>query len=72
MRRTRGASLVSLTLSAALACAPDSSAPAKEKADQDTQTSIKHVIVVIAENRSFDHIFGTYRPKPPTPWYDWM
>ncbi len=63
MRRTRGASLVSLTLSAALACAPDSSAPAKEKADQDTQTSIKHVIVVIAENRSFDHIFGTYRPK---------
>src|SRR5215472_4842990 len=27
-----------------------------------TVTPIKHLIVVIAENRSFDHVFGTYRP----------
>jgi phospholipase C len=25
---------------------------------------IKHVIVIIGENRSFDHIFATYQPRP--------
>jgi len=29
----------------------------------DTATPIKHVIVVIGENRSFDHLYGTYVPK---------
>ncbi|HMG53354.1 MAG TPA: hypothetical protein VK601_07725, partial [Kofleriaceae bacterium] len=28
------------------------------------QTPIKHVIVLIGENRTFDHTFGTYVPKP--------
>jgi phospholipase C len=28
-----------------------------------TQTPIKHVIVIIGENRSFDHVFATYVPK---------
>ena len=28
-----------------------------------TTTPIKHVIVVIAENSSFDHAFGTFRPR---------
>src|SRR6202140_620448 len=28
-----------------------------------TQTPIKHVIVIIGENRTFDHIFATYKPK---------
>ena len=28
-----------------------------------TTTPIKHVIVVIAENSSFDHSFGTFRPR---------
>ena len=28
-----------------------------------TRTPIKHVIVVIGENRTFDHIFGLYRPR---------
>jgi phospholipase C len=28
-----------------------------------TATPIKHVIVVISENRSFDHVYGTYVPK---------
>ena len=27
------------------------------------QTPIKHVIVIVGENRSFDHIFATYVPK---------
>src|SRR6202035_2990465 len=28
-----------------------------------TATPIKHVIIIIGENRSFDHIFATYKPK---------
>ncbi len=31
----------------------------------DTQTPIKHVIVIIGENRSFDHVFATYVPANP-------
>jgi phospholipase C len=29
----------------------------------NTRTPIKHVIVIIGENRSFDHVFATYVPK---------
>jgi acid phosphatase len=28
-----------------------------------TRTPIKHVITIIGENRSFDHVFGLYRPR---------
>ncbi|HEY2235947.1 MAG TPA: alkaline phosphatase family protein [Candidatus Angelobacter sp.] len=28
-----------------------------------TATPIKHVIIIVGENRSFDHIFATYEPK---------
>src|ERR1700679_2194971 len=31
--------------------------------DNATTTPIKHVIVIIGENRSFDHVFATYQPK---------
>jgi phospholipase C len=31
--------------------------------DSQTNTPIKHVIVIIGENRSFDHVFATYLPK---------
>src|SRR5271169_4328190 len=30
--------------------------------DGNTTTPIKHVIVIIGENRSFDHLFATYKP----------
>jgi phospholipase C len=30
--------------------------------DKETTTPIKHVIVIIGENRTFDHIFATYVP----------
>jgi phospholipase C len=33
--------------------------------DHRTQSPIKHVIVIIGENRSFDHVFATYVPKQP-------
>jgi len=47
---------VSLLLSAS-----DASAPAGN--DGHTRSPIKHVLVIIGENRSFDHIFATYVPK---------
>ncbi|HEV2276127.1 MAG TPA: alkaline phosphatase family protein [Acidobacteriaceae bacterium] len=28
----------------------------------NTKTPIKHVVVIIGENRSFDHVFATYKP----------
>jgi phospholipase C len=31
--------------------------------EQHTRTPIKHVIVLIGENRTFDHLFATYVPK---------
>jgi phospholipase C len=31
--------------------------------DRKTRTPIKHVLVIIGENRSFDHVFATYKPK---------
>src|ERR1700733_14864519 len=31
-------------------------------ARDDTQSPIKHLIVIIGENRSFDHVFATYEP----------
>jgi phospholipase C len=31
--------------------------------DNNTSTPIKHVIVIIGENRSFDHVFATYVPS---------
>ena len=36
---------------------------AATSADATTRSPIKHVIVIIGENRSFDHVFATYVPK---------
>ena len=33
-------------------------------ADEHTATPIKHLIIIIGENRSFDHVFATYPPVP--------
>jgi phospholipase C len=30
--------------------------------DNNTQSPVKHVIVIIGENRTFDHVFATYQP----------
>jgi phospholipase C len=51
------AALLQLSLGPALAAA----ASDRHK----TQTPIKHVIVIIGENRSFDHVFATYVPNKP-------
>src|ERR1700734_1982063 len=34
-----------------------------QNATPATTTPIKHVIVIIGENRTFDHVFATYKPK---------
>ena len=34
----------------------------ENKSEQHTTSPIKHVIVIIGENRSFDHVFATYQP----------
>jgi len=34
--------------------------------DRDTTTPIKHVIIIVGENRSFDHLFATYVPPTGT------
>jgi phospholipase C len=34
-----------------------------QSSDERTTTSIKHVIVIYGESRSFDHLFATYRPR---------
>lgn len=36
---------------------------AQQTGDSETTTPIKHVIVIIGENRSFDHVFATYQPR---------
>ena len=42
---------------------PAAAAQGSNSRDEDTATPIKHVIVIIGENRSFDHVFATYVPK---------
>jgi phospholipase C len=38
------------------------SAPAAAQDHPTTATPIQHVIVIIGENRSFDHVYATYKP----------
>jgi len=56
------ASLVMLQMS--LAGPFVNSAAANDKSAQSqTVTPIQHVIVIVGENRTFDHIFATYQPR---------
>src|SRR5271168_2656414 len=61
MRTTRAgiASVAIFQLAIGSAFAADPTPPSR---DNDTATPIKHVIVIIGENRSFDHVFATYVP----------
>src|SRR3984893_18542928 len=57
-----GVALCAMTINA---IAPIAAAAAEESGSNDgnTTTPIKHVIVIIGENRTFDHLFATYVPK---------
>src|ERR1700727_3937746 len=48
-----------LTIGASVA----SAATPQTAADTETASPITHVIVIIGENRSFDYVFATYKPK---------
>jgi phospholipase C len=48
---------------AQLALGPALAAGAGGSNDANTASPIKHVIVIIGENRSFDHVFATYVPQ---------
>ena len=51
--------LFQFTIGASLANA----ATPQTSEDAATKSPIKHVIVIIGENRSFDHVFATYQPN---------
>jgi phospholipase C len=54
---------VALCAMAVNALAPVAAAPVEKGTnDSNTTTPIKHVIVIIGENRTFDHLFATYQP----------
>jgi phospholipase C len=57
-----GVSVTALALGA-LASGAGAGDPDKAADKAHTATPIKHVIVVIAENSSFDHAYGTFRPR---------
>lgn len=38
-------------------------ATANAESHNETKTPIKHVIIIVGENHSFDNLFGTYQPK---------
>ena len=54
---------VALAIFAAGASAHDGDNDHRDNPDRQTISPIKHVIVIVGENRSFDHLFATYRPK---------
>jgi phospholipase C len=54
------ASLVMLQMSLA---GPMAGSALANDVQNNTRTPIKHVIVIVGENRTFDHIFATYQPK---------
>jgi len=60
-----GLALCSIVLSAPASADADSPQASADAASsgRKTATPIKHVIVLIGENRTFDNIFGTYVPR---------
>jgi phospholipase C len=62
--RTRIGAGVSATLLSAFGLAASVPAEADPAVHEiKTATPIKHVIIIVGENRSFDHLFATYVPK---------
>src|SRR5215472_18803520 len=58
-RAAFGASVVALSI----AFAGAGHSATNDADSQKTATPIKHVIVLIGENRTFDHVFATYVPQ---------
>jgi phospholipase C len=64
-RPRRTATCLALLASSAFVCAASSYAadPDKSVDKIPTASPIKHVIIIVGENRSFDHLFATYVPN---------
>ena len=64
-RSRRAATGLTAFAAAALACITAGHAADPDKAVDKIPTAspIKHVIIIVGENRSFDHLFATYVPK---------
>ena len=61
-RRRIAAALAALTLQVGVPVSAFADG-GDEKASAETATPIEHVIVIIGENRTFDNVYGTYKPK---------
>jgi phospholipase C len=64
-RRVGVATAAALLSASTLCTAHAQSNPAD---DLTTATPIKHVILIIGENRTFDEVFGTYEPRHGSVW----
>src|SRR5947209_13427588 len=58
-----GVALCAMTINAIAPIAAAAAVGQGGSNDGQTKTPIKHVIVIIGENRTFDHVFATYKPK---------
>lgn len=65
MREILRATGVAAIVAVCLSLAPAAASAAKIGNSRKTRTPIKHLIVVIGENRSFDNVFATYVPPDP-------
>ena len=61
-----GVALCAMTANALAPVAAAAAAGESNTNDGNTTTPIKHVIVIIGENRTFDHLFATYQPVDKT------
>jgi phospholipase C len=61
-RRVAAASVVAL-MAGVLGAGSASAQPRVHTASASTETPIKHVIVIVGENHTFDNVYATYRPR---------
>src|SRR5215467_8897051 len=57
-----GVALWAMVANTIAAIAATAAAAQSGSNDGNTTTPIKHIIVIIGENRTFDHLFATYQP----------
>ena len=63
LRRKKWPAAIALTAMLGQIASPLAYAGPKNQNDNSTITPIKHLIVLIGENRTFDNTFATYQPK---------
>src|SRR5438445_3728610 len=66
-KRLRDRTVITAAILSLMGCdayAVENTAMGGTHAGDRTASPIKHVIVIIGENRTFDHVFATYEPRP--------